>query len=79
MSYFGVQLYPNPNNGKFMIEGLNKGSVYQVFDINGRILSSGRVSSSIHEIDLDLTSEGVYYIQSEIDGNTSRLRFMVIK
>ena len=79
LSYFGVQLYPNPNNGKFMIEGLNKGSVYQVFDINGRILSSGRVSSSIHEIDLDLTSEGVYYIQSEIDGHISRLRFMVIK
>ena len=62
-----------------MIEGLSNGSVYQVFDMNGRILSSGKVVSSVQEIDLNLTSEGVYYIQSEIDGQISRLRFMVIE
>jgi PKD repeat protein len=79
LSYFGVRLYPNPNNGRFMIEGLNKGSFYQVFDMNGRILISGEVVSSVQEIDLNLTSEGVYYIQSDMEGQISRLRFMVLK
>jgi hypothetical protein len=79
LSYFGVRLYPNPNNGRFIIEGLNKGALYQVFDMNGRILSSGEVASSVQEIDLNLTSEGVYYIQSYMEGHTSRLRFMVLK
>jgi hypothetical protein len=79
LSYFGVRLFPNPNNGRFIIEGLNKGSSYQVFDMNGRMLASGLVSGSVQELDLNLSSDGLYYIQSEIAGHLSRMRFMVIK
>jgi PKD repeat protein len=78
LAFFGVRLFPNPNNGRFSIEGLSKGSTYQIFDMNGRMLFSGMVTSSVQELDLNLSCEGLFYIQSEVDGHLSRMRFMVL-
>jgi PKD repeat protein len=79
LSSFGVKLFPNPNNGKFYIEGLIEGAQYAIYDMHGRAIDHGIIQNHIQELDLNFSSEGLYYLQSDYEGHTSRIKFTVLK
>ncbi|MBS1652801.1 MAG: T9SS type A sorting domain-containing protein [Bacteroidetes bacterium] len=59
-----INLFPNPSNGKFVVEmsNANNASV-QVLDLTGRILLNTTMNNNALEIDLSNYSNGVYYIR----------------
>lgn len=54
-----VQIYPNPSNGIFQIEGLPMGSDYQIFGIDGREIKHGILGADAL---LELNASAGYYI-----------------
>ncbi len=68
-SYNSLNVYPNPNNGNFVIEtnSMEKQSM-QVYDVNGKIVLSQTINGKTN-IDAGNLSEGVYNVS--ITGNNS--------
>lgn len=60
----GVDVYPNPSNGDFMVTVPSEivNSSYSVYNLSGEIISAGMLSSSQMELDLNGESSGVYTI-----------------
>ncbi len=60
----GIKLYPNPNNGEFVIEVNNKAAnTVVVTDITGRVLLNTASQNEKITINLSNYSNGVYYVK----------------
>lgn len=79
LSSQGVKIIPNPNTGHFIVEGLPEGNKFQIFDMHGRIVCNGTVQNHIQDINLLIGTDGMYYLETEMNGQISRLKFMVLK
>jgi len=69
------KLFPNPNNGNFIVEHFSRINTYKIIDISGKILISDspvRPSSSLN-LNLEL-SNGVYIL---VINNSIHLKFIV--
>lgn len=58
-----VKVYPNPNNGNFIIETKTKDS-YRVFDLTGKLVNSGELLIGKNEVKTNLT-KGVYVVKTK--------------
>ena len=62
-----VKIYPNPTNGKWIIDMRDNGSElnrYTLLDMQGRILSDGIIDQSgKKELDLSCFAKGIYLVQ----------------
>jgi Reelin subrepeat B/Secretion system C-terminal sorting domain len=56
-----IQIYPNPNNGKFTVEGKEMQKI-EIYDVSGRIIYQSDVDTEIVEIDLSAYSKGLYHV-----------------
>lgn len=68
----GVNIYPNPNNGVFLIENQeNKRLEYQIYDLYGREIQQGNFYNYQQQIELKNMSNGIYllYLRDENSGN----------
>ncbi len=79
LSSHDVKVFPNPNNGQFFIEGLPLGSAFIIYDMHGRKLSEGMIELNTQVINLEKSSEGLYYLEARFAGILSRTRFLVSK
>ena len=79
LAYHGVKIIPNPNSGQFIIEGMPEGNKFQIFDMHGRIVCTGTIQNHIHEISLPISRDGMYYLETKMNGQVSRLKFMLLK
>ena len=67
-------MYPNPSNGNFVIAHDNKtlasNCSYLIYDLSGRIIKEGTLSSSSLEtiIDISFARSALYVIQIRKDG-----------
>ena len=61
----GISIYPNPTSGELTIRSKSVINTIEIFDINGRLLSSEQVSNSQFEYQLDVSklSQGVYFLE----------------
>ena len=77
----GIQLYPNPTNGKFTLFINNHVSNTEVTiaDITGKIISSSNYYSSSIELDLTNQSNGTYFIKVQTGDQISTHKIQVIK
>ncbi len=57
-----INIYPNPNNGVFTLEGAEKNSNIEISDISGHIVYQMNLSSSKTNLDLSYLSKGIYLI-----------------
>jgi hypothetical protein len=64
-----VSLYPNPNSGQFILSGLTKGMLIQVYDYTGRTISNITAGDETMQFNLADQSNGIYLIRIlNIDG-----------
>ena len=78
-------LYPNPNDGSFLLKGDVEGLVkYEVIDMLGKVLYSNSTSSQAghidHEISLNnVLSSGQYILHITTETTTQNIRFIISK
>ncbi len=74
----GIDLYPNPTNGKINVSGVKAGNRIQVYNSVGAIIRDIKVQSSIETISLDNQPAGMYMIvisdQNKMLGRYKALR-----
>jgi PKD repeat protein len=76
--YNGVTIQPNPNNGNFVIKGLEQGSTFSIYDMNGKVIMNKTVDSQIQEIKLENVRSGIYYLQTVKNGRLGQMKFAVL-
>ena len=76
--YNGVKVLPNPNNGQFVITGLEIGEELKVYDMNGKVVVSQTIVTSTQMIELDHVSSGLFYLQTVKNGKMGQLKFAVL-
>ena len=72
-----VQLFPNPNDGRFMIKGLAIGTVFKIYDDRGRLVMDGVVQSETQEIEMPDSINGMYYLRAKKDGKEGGIKFLI--
>lgn len=74
-----VALYPNPTSGPLVLTVDRTppvGSVYQVFDIAGHLISQGRITSTRTDVTLD-AANGVYSLRVALGAEVSVMRVVL--
>jgi hypothetical protein len=66
---FNTSIYPNPNNGSFILKLENSNATMFVFDVLGKQVKTVQLQSGINEINTQLAA-GLYYFKIP-DGNLS--------
>ncbi len=74
----GVSIRPNPNNGNFIITGLDENTQFTIFDFNGKKVLQRTVNMSSEKIELVLVRSGLYYLEASKNGQIGRMKFAVI-
>jgi hypothetical protein len=74
-----VNIYPNPNNGSFVIEASNstKQSM-QVYDVNGKLVLNQTINGKT-TIDANNLNEGVYNISLQSNEGVVNKRLVIVK
>lgn len=57
------KLYPNPNNGNFVLESQSIGETWECTDLQGRSISSGKILDNKTQISLPKLSPGLYFFK----------------
>ncbi len=60
---FLIKAYPNPVKDILFVESQAPGFSYRIIDANGRIISHGKASSTIEELDFSHLAPGTYFIR----------------
>jgi PKD repeat protein len=76
--YNGVKVLPNPNNGQFVVTGLEIGQELKVYDMNGKVVVAENIVSSTQMIQLNHVSNGIFYLQTVKNGKVGQLKFAVL-
>ena len=74
----GVSIRPNPNNGNFIITGLDENTQFTIFDFNGKKVLQRTVNMSSEKIELAFVRSGFYYLEASKNGQIGRMKFAVI-
>lgn len=60
-----IKIYPNPVNNYVNIDGIEQPSNYQMIDISGKVILSGKIDNSFDRIPLEQLMEGMYFLKIE--------------
>jgi hypothetical protein len=69
-----VIVYPNPSNGRFKVDSDTNFS-YQIFDLQGRVVSTGQIDRVRNTINLTTEASGVYFMKV-LDRETSAFKLI---
>jgi len=72
-----LKVYPNPNNGRFVVDS-DRDASYQLRDLRGRLLQSGSLITGQQEIATSGLEAGIYLLHFN-DGSNSRIERLVIR
>jgi hypothetical protein len=73
----GFKVYPNPNNGEFVIELSNgKEKTIEVTDVSGRVLVSEKTNRDALNVNINNYSNGVYYVKITSDKNVEVVKII---
>ena len=64
-SDFNIIIYPNPNNGSFVIEGIADATEFVIYNAVGEKIIARKTSGTKTEVKLENLSRGVYFIHFE--------------
>ncbi|MCX7745177.1 MAG: SBBP repeat-containing protein [Flavobacteriales bacterium] len=63
MQNITIQIYPNPNYGTFTIQS-EKGGVFELLDINGRVIKTYIITNTLHTVEEHLP-KGMYFVREK--------------
>ncbi len=74
-----VSVYPNPTNGRFVVEIENElvNSTLRIFNSTGKVIKEDRLTSLSSEIDLSGNSKGIYFINISSNKNSLSKKIVV--
>lgn len=61
----GLSIFPNPNNGTFVISGADVGDKYQIYNPQGQKVKEGEISSPNTIVEIKNIASGTYIIKLE--------------
>ena len=61
-----LTLYPNPAMETLYIK-INRKSSYSIFDINGKLVETGKVEQGKNKLDIQNYQTGIYFLQIKND------------
>ncbi|MFT7612941.1 MAG: photosystem II stability/assembly factor-like uncharacterized protein [Parvicellaceae bacterium] len=67
-----VTVYPNPSNSVFYVDGLPANSVYEVYDLSGRML----IESGNSSFDLERYASGIYVLKLNVGGTPQSIKLI---
>jgi PKD repeat protein len=71
-----ISVYPNPANSEIVINAAGqKIDNATIYDINGQIVLNTK-SPSQNQVDVSQLTDGIYFIEVKVNGNTTRLKFV---
>ena len=70
-------IYPNPTNGKIVIDIPKKGELY-IYDIHGRLTKSYELNKNTNNIILNIKPKGIYLFVYN-NGNISSCKKVIIE
>ena len=73
-----IQIYPNPNEGIFVISGLEINGSVEIADINGKLIYKANAIGTKLEVKMPEVSSGVYYLTTYVDGLPKRYRLALM-
>jgi len=76
-NYGQISVYPNPNNGTFIVE-TNSTRTLQVFNVNGKVVLS-QIINGTTIIDAGKLSEGVYNISITNNEGTINRKLVIVR
>ncbi len=74
-----IVIYPNPNNGNFTISGMTKGSTIELYNDLGQLVSKGKASEEIMQLNIASYPNGIYLVRLINDNGTTIASQKVIK
>ncbi len=73
-----IKLYPNPSNGHFVVE-TNICLDMRIYDLSGRLINSGHLSSGHNNINMSERESGMYIVKLISENKVSKLMKIVIE
>lgn len=73
-----ISIYPNPNNGIFVVKGAKSGTMIKVFDASGRIVYERTADSGEVEINLQHHTSGKYMVVMK-NSNDRDVKHYIVK
>jgi hypothetical protein len=74
-----INIYPNPSNGQFTISGLTKGSMLQLYNDIGMLVSTGKVTDETMQLNIGNMANGVYMVRIIYHDGTTVISRKVVK
>ncbi|MFT6355000.1 MAG: hypothetical protein ACJAZC_000185, partial [Cryomorphaceae bacterium] len=76
---FDVDLFPNPANASLTILTSAEGFTYRMYDLTGRLVTTGNSASSALELSTASMAEGLYLLRLETLEGHSKMERVLIK
>jgi len=73
-----ISIYPNPNNGSFVIETNNTKQLMQVYDVTGKVVLSKTITEKT-TIDAGSLNEGVYNVSLTSNKSVINKRLVIVR
>ncbi len=75
----GITVFPNPNNGKFILNSPITNGEILICDVLGEIVFSSTISNPISTIDLSAKANGIYFITVKTDKESFTQKIVIQK
>jgi hypothetical protein len=73
-----IKIYPNPNEGSFIVIGLEKSNIIEIVDINGKDIFKEVAVGETMNVKLFGVTSGVYYLTAYLNGQPKRFRLALL-
>ena len=58
-----INIYPNPASQLLTIQSEKNEFMYQLLDVNGRVIQVNKTLSNLHKLDVSILSKGIYQVE----------------
>lgn len=75
--FANVQVSPNPNQGRFNVNGLEAGMELRMYDVAGKLVLAQTATMSEARINLESQPAGMYFLRIAFEGNVAQLKVVI--
>jgi PKD repeat protein len=72
----GISIIPNPSDGNFVLNGVPNKSTIEIYEMTGRVIYSGKISSSPEHLQIKAT-DGIYFFEIFSGNKFTRKKFVL--